>query len=119
MGAPSVRCDRCGERFADPAHLALHRGRQHHGLLTSGERAAFEQALADEEAWLVAFRSHLAGGLAASTVLLVYVAVVVPAYLAGGNPVMLVMPFPGVFIFSVVTYWWVYTHRKQVEQRDA
>lgn len=116
--APSVRCDRCGERFADPARLALHRGRQHAGTLTSGEEAAFEEAVADEQAWLMTFRSHVAGALAASTIVLLYVAVALPAYLARGNPVMLLMPVPGLLIFSVVTYWWVYTHRKQVEERD-
>lgn len=114
-----VVCDRCGERFADASVLALHRGRAHAGRLSRGEEALFEAALMEEEAWLVAFRSHALGALAALVIVLSYVAVVLPAYMLRGGSAMLFMPVPGIVIFAVVTYWWVYTHRKQVETRGA
>lgn len=120
MSAPaeSLRCQRCGDRFGELAHLALHRGRVHEGELTDAEREQYEQALGDEEAWLRRFRSHLAGGLGAATIVFTYVALVLTSYILRANPAFVILPSPGIAIFAAVTYWFVYKHRKSVEERS-
>lgn len=114
-----VRCQRCGERFPDPGVLALHRGRAHAGALTDAERAAFEEALGEEAAWMRRFRAHVAGALAALLPVAAYMLAALPPLLLGSNPALLVLPVPGIAIFAVVTYWWVYKHRLDVEERDG
>lgn len=111
-------CGRCGARFGHPDHLALHRARDHDIALSSKEQAAFEQAKSREEAWMVGFRSHVAGALAASVVVLTYIALVLSSYILRANPVFVALPAPGIVLFAGLTYWLVFHHRRKVEQRS-
>lgn len=112
-------CPTCGARFARRPLVALHRGRVHPGTLDEDARAAFEAALEEEEAWLSRFRSHLAGALAALSVLLFYVGVVLSSYVLRANPAFIALPAPGILGFAIVTYWLVYRHRLDVETRET
>lgn len=113
----AARCERCGERFAGVGLLALHRGRVHGEELTDAELAAFEEARADEEAWLAGFRAHLVGALSGGSVIFVYLAVVLSSYVLRANPALVVLPAPGIVGFAVVTYWLAYRHRREFEAR--
>lgn len=110
-------CDRCSERFAAVDLLALHRGRVHGDELTDPELAAYEQARADEEAWLSAFRAHLVGALSGGSVIFVYLGVVLSSYVLRANPALVVLPAPGIVGFAAVTYWLAYRHRREFEAR--
>lgn len=112
-----ARCERCGERFAGVGLLALHRGRVHGDELTDRELAAYEQARADEEAWLAGFRAHLVGALSGGTVIFAYLAVVLSSYVLRANPALVVLPAPGIVGFAAVTYWLAYRHRREFEAR--
>lgn len=56
-------CSYCGRPFADERLLALHRGQTHRGELGDNERAAFEDAYADEQAEIREFRLKALGAL--------------------------------------------------------
>lgn len=58
-------CARCGEPFVREQYLALHRGLEHYSRLTEEERAAFDDAYADERSELYRFRIVALGGLVA------------------------------------------------------
>lgn len=116
-GSTTVVCRRCEARFARPDLLALHRGRVHGGDLTEAERAAFEAARDEEEAWLARFRAHLVGALTAAAVLFVYLGVVLSSYVLRANPALVALPAPGIVGFAAVTYWLAYRHRRSFEAR--
>lgn len=63
--APRHDCERCEAAFATDRHLALHRGLAHGAALSDAERAAFEDARADERAELRRFRIVALGALVA------------------------------------------------------
>jgi hypothetical protein len=92
----------------EPRDLALHRGRRHADAIDDAERALFEEAQAEEEAWLAAFRRHIVAGLATLPVALVYLVVLVTGYVYDVNGAMLVMPLPGILGFGTLTYWATY-----------
>jgi len=62
-GPAALPCLRCAEPFLRQAHLDLHLGRAHLHALGEAERDAFARALAEEEAWLAAFRRRMRAAL--------------------------------------------------------
>ncbi len=105
-------CRICQEAFLEPAHLALHRGRAHPDELEAGEQAAYDVALAEEQAWLDTFRRHTRAALAALPVLLLYGLLIVAAIEYGVNPAMAALPAPGAFVFFALIYYLAYTHER-------
>lgn len=104
MTASSLACEACGDRFARPEHLALHRGRSH--AVTD---ASFEEALAAEEAWLANYRRHVRGALTVLPVFLTLVLVILLAYY-GGIPVFLsLLLLPGSIAMGATLYYLAYT----------
>lgn len=103
-----VHCQHCGEGFQEPRDLALHRGRRHADAISEAERAIFEEAVDDEQAWLGSFRRHLVAGLATLPVLLTYAMVVITGYVYEVNPAMMWLPVPGILGFTVLTYAMTY-----------
>lgn len=56
-------CTYCGDPFKRERQLALHRGLEHYGDLADEERAAFDEAYADENAEIRRFRIIALGAL--------------------------------------------------------
>lgn len=100
----ALACDACGDRFARAEHLALHRGRAHAQV-----DAAFEEALAAEEAWLANYRRHVRGSLTVLPVFLALVLVILLAYY-GGIPVFLsLLLLPGSIAMGATMYYLAYS----------
>lgn len=97
-------CNRCGEAFAKPEHLALHVARLHPGPLTVDERAGFEAALKEEEAWLIGFRQRVRGGLAAMVPIGVTFFVVLLVYVSGSPLAMTLLLVPPALGFAALAY---------------
>lgn len=113
-GVVLTACDACGEAFARPEHLALHRGRAH-GV----EDAEYARALAAEEAWLALYGRHARGALAAMPVGLALVLVILLAYY-GGVPVGLALLLvPGSAAFATVLYYLAWSREPDEDGRLA
>ncbi len=108
-------CPRCDRRFAREAHLALHGGRDHAASLVPDERARFDAAVVEEEAWLAAFRRHVRAGLAVLPVAVVFLGIMLLVVISGINPFFGLLLLPGTTGFGALVYYLVYS--KSVEAR--
>lgn len=103
-------CRVCGQGFARQTYLDLHIGHEHGAALTDAERAAFERALAEEEAFLGRFQRHVRGGLAGLPVVLLYAFLLIIGIAYGVPPALPLLLLPGVLAFTALFYYIAYTH---------
>lgn len=112
-GTGVFTCPRCGEPHAREDWLALHLGRAHADALTPEERARFETALADEDAWLAMFRKHVRGGLNALPALVIYLLILLMTFVSGIPWFFGFVLLPGALGFGAMMYYLGYANERK------
>ncbi len=111
----AAECRVCGQAFSREAYRDLHVGHEHPGEVTAAEQAAFQRALAEEEAFLQAFQRHVRGALAGLPVVLLYAFLLIIGIAYGVPPALPLLLLPGVAAFTALFYYIAYTHEPRPE----
>lgn len=105
---PVFPCGRCGAPFARESYRALHVGRGHGAPMSQAEQAAFDAALAEEDAWVADMRRHGQALLRIIPLLAFAFVFVVVAVNANVNPAFLALVLPGSLVATAILYYVTY-----------